>query len=244
MIFVYAIAMVMTGSPRWSFFIRPENNTVNVNLTMVEGATRADTLEQLMMAEAYVPELIRDARTNHLSNMQRELGDMGEGAWYSWPKRQYDQRVLPPRSSALKSGSRPSPEDDVVVIFSQVGARSGFGFGGRLGCRSRPAGQCPGRAGRAGHPDLRHPLAVLRPAVDPQTPQARRPRFAPVLWRGDASSISVALVGGETEQLRPQPCSFQPSSTGIQGSLKPRTTRPMAPRSWLRRSRPRRGAGL
>ena len=49
-----------------------------------------------------MPELIRDARTSHLSNMQRELEDMGEGALYSWPKRQYDQRVLASKIERLE----------------------------------------------------------------------------------------------------------------------------------------------
>ena len=218
-IFVYAIAMVMTGSPRWSFFIRPENNTVNVNLTMVEGATRADTLEQLMMAEAYVPELIRDARTSHLSNMQRELGDMGEGAWYSWPKRQYDQRVLAAKIERLEERIESvPPEDDVVVIFSQVGARGGFGFGG---------------TGSVSDPDLLGNVRVELVEQDTRIYGTRslffglqsipkHPKLEGLASRrsfggGDASSISVALVGGETEQLKAAALQLSAFLNGIEG---------------------------
>ena len=85
-IFAYSIAMVMTGEPRWSFFIRPENNTVNVNLTMVEGATRADTLEQMQMAEAYVPELIAAARDSGLATLKRSQKSALEGSWLKMQK--------------------------------------------------------------------------------------------------------------------------------------------------------------
>lgn len=218
-IFVYAIAMVLTGSPRWSFFIRPENNTVNVNLTMVEGATRTDTLEQLMMAEAYVPELIRDARTSHLSNMQRELEDMGEGAWYSWPKRQYDQRVLAAKIERLEERIESvPPEDDVVVIFSQIGARGGFGFGG---------------TGSVADPDLLGNVRVELVEQDTRIYGTRslffglqsipkHPKLEGLASRrsfggGDASAISVALVGGETEQLKSAALQLSAFLNGIEG---------------------------
>ena len=218
-IFAYAVAMVMTGSPRWSFFIRPENNTVNVNLTMVEGATRDDTLEQLLMAEAYVPELVASARDSSLSSMKRELEGLDEGAWYSTIKRAYDARVLERKIAQLEDRiENVPPEEDVVVIFSRVGARGGFGFGG---------------TGTISDPDL---LGNMRVEVVEQDTRIygtrnlffglqnipKHPKLEGLASRrsfsgGDSSAISIAIVGGETDSLKSAALELTSFLNGIDG---------------------------
>ena len=204
-IFAYSMAMVMTGEPRWSFFIRPENNTVNVNLTMVEGATRQDTLAQMQLAEDYVPTLIAQARDSGLSALKREQDAMKEGAWYSIPKRAYDRAAMQVKIDKLQERiDNVPPEDDITIMFTQVGARGGRGFGG-TGSTSTD-------------PDLLGNLRVELVEQDTRIYSTRNlffglsnipkhPKLEGLASRrsfsgGDTSSLSIALVGGETEQLK------------------------------------------
>lgn len=219
-IFAYSVAMVMTGEPRWSFFIRPENNTVNVNLTMVEGATRADTLEQMQMAEAYVPELIAQARDSGLSALKREQKAAEEGAWYSIPKRAYDRAALQIKIDQLEDRiENVPPEDDVMIMFSQVGARGGRGFGGTGASNADP--------------DLLGNMRVELVEQDTRVYSTRNlffglsgipkhPKLEGLASRrsfsgGDTGSLSIALVGGETEQLKSAALQLTAFLNGIGG---------------------------
>ena len=219
-IFAYSIAMVMTGEPRWSFFIRPENNTVNVNLTMVEGATRDDTFEQMQMAEAYVPDLIAQARESGLSSLKREQEAAMEGAWYSIPKRAYDRAALQIKIDQLQDRiDNVPPEDDITVMFSQVGARGGRGFGGTGSTNTDP--------------DLLGNLRVELVEQDTRVYSTRNlffglssipkhPKLEGIASRrsfsgGDTGSLSIALVGGETEQLKAAALQLTAFLNGIGG---------------------------
>ena len=219
-IFAYSIAMVMTGEPRWSFFIRPENNTVNVNLTMVEGATRDDTFDQMQMAEAYVPELIAQARESGLSSLKREQEAAQEGAWYSIPKRAYDRAALQIKIDQLQDRiDNVPPEDDITVMFSQVGARGGRGFGGTGSTNTDP--------------DLLGNLRVELVEQDTRIYSTRNlffglssipkhPKLEGIASRrsfsgGDTGSLSIALVGGETEQLKAAALQLTAFLNGIGG---------------------------
>ncbi|MAW51501.1 MAG: hypothetical protein CME01_01620 [Geminicoccus sp.] len=219
-IFAYSVAMVMTGEPRWSFFIRPENNTVNVNLTMVEGATRADTLEQMQMAEAYVPELVSKARDSGLSALKREQKAAEEGAWYSIPKRTYDRAALQIKIDLLEDRiANVPPEDDVKIMFSQVGARGGRSFGGTGTTNTDP--------------DLLGNMRVELVEQDTRVYSTRNlffglssipkhPKLEGLASRrsfsgGDTGSLSIALVGGETEQLKSAALQLTAFLNGIGG---------------------------